>query len=357
MPVYNAERFVAEAIRSVLDQTFSDFEFIIVDDGSRDGSRGIVERFAEADGRIVVASQANGGVVAALNRALAMASAPLLARMDADDVSLPERFRLQVEALQADPGLAAVGGHVRVVDAGGQTLFESLAPIGQRAVASALATHSPLSHPAVMMRRAPVDLVGAYRARYEAAEDYDLWLRLLDAGFRVDNLNRVLLHYRQHPGGVSTAQRTRQALATLLARVASDMRHRGLDEAVLDDGSPTEATLRALPEPLRPCEAELLEALHGLVQDAPPARVYANLAALDQAAPSQACRRTTAAFLLRSGIALAQHRRLADALGVLGRAHRADALALPRQALNTLRKRTVRAWRRLRYVCAGRPSA
>src|SRR5688500_4258827 len=99
MPVYNTERFVAETTESVLAQTFSDFEFLIIDDGSTDGSKAILEGFARRDPRVRVVSRANKGLVATLNEGLALATAPLVARMDADDLCDPTRFKKQVKAM------------------------------------------------------------------------------------------------------------------------------------------------------------------------------------------------------------------------------------------------------------------
>src|SRR5215207_3906792 len=109
MPVYNTERFVAETTESVLGQTFRDFELIAIDDGSADRSREILETFAKRDPRVRVVSRANKGLVATLNEGLALATAPLVARMDADDLCDPRRFELQAKALNDDQSLVAVG--------------------------------------------------------------------------------------------------------------------------------------------------------------------------------------------------------------------------------------------------------
>ena len=109
MPVYNAERFVAEAVQSILSQTFGDFEFIIIDDGSSDGSLEILRRFERADSRIRLSSRPNTGYTVALNEMLAMASGQFVARMDADDVAMPQRLQKQVDYLCAHPNCVVVG--------------------------------------------------------------------------------------------------------------------------------------------------------------------------------------------------------------------------------------------------------
>src|ERR1700761_204383 len=119
MPVFNAQRYVAAAVNSILDQTLGDFELIIVDDGSTDQSTAILRRLAGRDGRIRLISRPNTGYVVALNEALDAARGEFLARMDADDVSLPQRFEKQVQFLQENPDFVLVGTHVTTMDADG----------------------------------------------------------------------------------------------------------------------------------------------------------------------------------------------------------------------------------------------
>src|SRR5215204_6221112 len=122
MPAYNAKRYVAQTIRSVLAQTFGDFEFIIVDDGSTDGTLPILQRVANEDARLVVISRPNTGIVAALNDGIAKARGEFLARMDADDVCLPERFAKQVLYLREHPECVGVGTFVETIDPYGSVL-------------------------------------------------------------------------------------------------------------------------------------------------------------------------------------------------------------------------------------------
>src|SRR6476661_6105481 len=120
MPVYNAGRYVAEAVESILGQTYADFEFLIVDDGSTDRSRAILERYAARDPRIRLVSRPNTGYAAALNELLGLARGELVARMDADDVALPERLLRQVNYLRAHPEVVCVGTAVHLIDGGGR---------------------------------------------------------------------------------------------------------------------------------------------------------------------------------------------------------------------------------------------
>jgi hypothetical protein len=223
LPVHNAEAFLAAAVTSVLTQTFRDFELIAIDDGSADASVEILHRLAQQDDRMIVVRQANAGIVAALNRGLALARGEFVARMDADDVACPERFARQMAFLDAHPDIAVVGSAITLIDAQGRTLRDVQYPESPVAVAAFLATGSPLAHPAAMMRRAAVLAVGAYRRVFEYAEDYDLWLRMAER-HSLANLPDRLLLYRQHGAKLSFSRAAEQALATGMARIAANRR-------------------------------------------------------------------------------------------------------------------------------------
>ena len=128
MPVYNAKRYLEEAIESILGQTFRDFEFLIIDDGSTDRSLAILKRYAAQDARIRLSSRTNAGYVVRLNEMLHQARGDLVARMDADDVALPERFAQQVEFLRSHPEVDVVGGAQERIDSNGYLLTIRYAP-------------------------------------------------------------------------------------------------------------------------------------------------------------------------------------------------------------------------------------
>jgi GT2 family glycosyltransferase len=299
MPVFNAVRYVDSAVASVLAQDFADFEFIIIDDGCSDGSSEVLERLSAADARIRLLQQSNRGLVASLNRGVQEARADLVARMDADDLSLPGRFTCQMDELSRRPSLAAVGGHVRIIDAGGRESGIALSPVGQRQVVAVARGHSPLFHPAATIRRELVRQVGGYRAVLESAEDYDLWLRLLDAGYEVDNVPALVLSYRVHPENMSITGRGPQAARALMARAASRMRRAGLPDPVIGLDAVTEAALQQLPQPFRPCDTEIWEAVHGPIDRAEAAGIQQGVEAVARHAQRADCRRAHADFLLR----------------------------------------------------------
>jgi glycosyltransferase involved in cell wall biosynthesis len=224
MPVYNAQRYVGAAVESILSQSFADFEFLIIDDGSTDNSRKILETYAARDARIRLISRPNMGLVRTLNEMIDLARGELLARMDADDISLPGRFAAQIDYLGAHPEVVCVGTAVQVIDPAGRPIFGGHPGMDHEAlVERALDGCCPLSHPSVMMRRSAVLDVGAYRAEFMLAEDLDLWLRLAEVG-RLANLDQVLVKYRMHPSSVSEKnqalqrERTQEALLDACAR-------------------------------------------------------------------------------------------------------------------------------------------
>ncbi len=226
MAVYNGERWLAETLASLAGQTFGDFEIVAIDDGSTDGSTAILAEAAARDVRYRVITQANRGLVASLNRGLAEARAPLVARIDADDIAEPERFARQVAFLEAHPQVAVLGSAIRIIGEDGVFGRLQSYPRGPAAVAADMLHGCALAHPSVMMRREAVLAAGGYREAFRHAEDYDLWLRLGER-HGLDNLPEPLLRYRQHGTSVSFRNRQQQALATFVARYCAYARRSG----------------------------------------------------------------------------------------------------------------------------------
>jgi glycosyltransferase involved in cell wall biosynthesis len=198
MPVYDGERFLAEAIESVLAQSYTAFELLVVDDGSRDASLAIAERYARADPRVrVLRNERNLGIVKTRNRAFAEADprSEFFALFDADDVCLPERFALQVAFLDAHPDHALVGGNTLIIDERGRVVGRRAYPSSHADIARVITRYNPIAQPNCMLRRSAVEAVGAYDERYARCQDYDLWLRVA-ARFKLANLPEFTLKYR-----------------------------------------------------------------------------------------------------------------------------------------------------------------
>ena len=210
MPVYNADRYVTDAVESILVQTFHDFEFIIIDDGSTDGSPAILRRFAERDARIRLISRPNTGYVRALNEALGIARGQYVARMDADDVALPGRLMLQLDYLRRNPDVLCVGGAVVQIDTRNRVLAHRVQPLDDEGIQQKnLTGRTAMWHPTVMMRRRAIEVVGGYHEELEFAEDLDLWLRLGEQG-KLANLPEFVLLYRVHDQSVTSLHNIRQ---------------------------------------------------------------------------------------------------------------------------------------------------
>jgi len=231
MPVRDGERFLVEAVGSVLAQTVSDLELVVVDDGSADSTPALLAGIA--DSRIRVLTQAPGGLTAALNAGCAAARAPVIARMDADDVALPDRLERQLAYLDAHPDVALLGGGIVLVDEMGREFDREPAP-----AAPNLSERNELVHATVAMRTEAFRELGGYRL--DQAEDYDLWLRL-EERYGVAAVSEPVLRYRLHPGQFSVTRLERQALGAHCVRAAARERRAGRADPLdgvehLDDG-------------------------------------------------------------------------------------------------------------------------
>ncbi len=239
MSVYNNAPYLAHAIESILGQTCADFEFLIVDDGSTDGSGDIINRFAAGDSRIKPIHQANAGLIFSLNRMIAEARGALIARMDGDDIALPERFARQIAFLDANPDIGVLGTGCTVIEEDGKPSsyrFENV--VSTEDILEDMKNGPPLCHPSVMMRRDVVRAVGGYHRAYRHCEDYDLWLRLSEH-VKMANLADRLLLYRHSATQVSTRHAYVQKIGAAIAWQAHVEREAGRPD-------PTEA-LDALP--------------------------------------------------------------------------------------------------------------
>ncbi len=238
MPVYDAAAYVGRAVESILGQTLRDFEFLIYDDGSTDGSVQILEGYAKRDPRIRFSRKPHAGYAVWLREGVAVASAPFVARMDADDVARPTRLLRQLDFLERHPGCCAVGARVLRIDPDGQPIREFAAPLEHDGIERALLTGrgEALPHPVAMLRRDALLAVGSYRPEYEPAEDLELFLRLAEHG-RLANLPEVLLDYRQHIRKTSHQRGIEQR--RIVARILREARlRRGLDVPIGSEPTP-----------------------------------------------------------------------------------------------------------------------
>jgi glycosyltransferase involved in cell wall biosynthesis len=223
MPVFNSGAWLEQAIESIRGQSFTDFELIVIDDGSTDQTGQIVEEAARVDVRIRSVPQEHLGIGAALNRGAALARAPVIARMDADDVAAPDRLRIQLAFLDAHSGVAAVGSWAHVIDDAGRRIGDRRPATGPSQLRDILLRQNPFTHASMMMRADAFRGLGGYRPVLDGAEDYDLWLRMSERA-ELANIPEFLLSYRSSATPCSTAAARKQLLAARLARLSAKAR-------------------------------------------------------------------------------------------------------------------------------------
>jgi glycosyltransferase involved in cell wall biosynthesis len=231
MPVYNGAAYLEAAIESIRRQTHSDFEFLIVDDGSTDGSSEILQGFAAQDPRICIIYGMHEGIAAARNRGLALARGTVIVCMDHDDVAMPERIERQLAYLAEHPEVAAVGSALRLINKDG----DPIAPptkyplLSEEIREGLLSGYCMLGQPTVAMRREAAIAVGGYRRAFDPADDYDLWLRLSER-YALANMPDVLVDYRWHGNNTTARRRRKQALCAHIAKLAAAERRLGLPD-------------------------------------------------------------------------------------------------------------------------------
>lgn len=212
MTAFNATLYIKDAIQSILDQTFSDFEFIIINDGSTDNTLAIAKSFNDSRLRIF-SNDKNLGMAANFNKGIALSRGEFIARMDADDISLPVRFEKQITFLRKNREIGIVGSYVKTIGkSGGRTVRYFTRP---EEVKASLLFSTSLAHPSVMMRREIFSKFNLnYRAEFNPADDYDLWERA-SAFTKIANMPNVLLLYRVHEKNItSTKNEERKAGAS-----------------------------------------------------------------------------------------------------------------------------------------------
>lgn len=206
MPAYNAAAHIREAIESILSQTEQDFEFIIVNDGSTDDTGEIIDALQRVDDRIVHLHKANGGIVSALNYGLDHCKGEFIARMDADDIALPNRFELQLSEFRNTPDLVLCGSHVRQF--GASSRLQPM-PLSDASIRAVMPFYVPFIHPSVMYRFSNETRSLRYQEEFRDAEDYAFWIELSKYG-SMKNINKALLNYRVHDGQISVTKRASQ---------------------------------------------------------------------------------------------------------------------------------------------------
>jgi hypothetical protein len=233
MPVHNGEDYLRISVASILSQTYPHFEFIIVDDGSTDGTGAILAELAGTDDRIRVIQGRRGGIPAALNQAISLSSGEIIFRIDHDDIAWPRRIESQLRFLVENPSVAVVGSSIEIIDRNGwprKTVKYSTSPSEMAAMLKR--GTNPLASPTTVMRRSAVLSVGGFHPAFQLAQDFDLWCRLSER-YDLANLPEILLSYRWHGDNITQKRRYEQGLAAQIARLAARERRHGRPDPTL----------------------------------------------------------------------------------------------------------------------------
>jgi len=206
MPVYNTEKYLQQSIESILNQTYKDFEFIIINDGSSDNSLSILEEYAETDSRIKIISRENKGLVYSLNEGISVANGKYIARMDADDISLPNRFMEQIKYME-NTNIDICGTYVEAIGDD-----ENLIKMKENEYNISLDLYSlmnghALCHPSVLLKKNAIKCIGGYDINYKYCEDLELWLRFIKKGYKIKVIPIKLLKYRTRLDSKSMIER------------------------------------------------------------------------------------------------------------------------------------------------------
>lgn len=203
MPVYHPnDHFLIEAIESIINQTYKNFEFIIISDDTLDQTKTILDYYQNADKRIRVYPQQREGLISSLNRGIRLSKGIYIARMDADDISHPERFEKQFDFLERHHDIGVCGTWMEFINADGNLIEKSKTPLSHNLIEWDLFFGCSMSHPTIMMRKKVIENYGYYNIEGEFAEDYDLWARLIFFT-KFANLPIYLVKYRLHDNNVS----------------------------------------------------------------------------------------------------------------------------------------------------------
>ena len=218
MSIYNEEQYLSEAIESILHQTFRDYEFIIINDGSVDRTHEIIKRYMEKDKRIrVIDHEKKEGLARSLNDGIRIAQGKYIARMDGDDISLPQRFERQIDFMEAHPEVGALGTYFKEIDENGNILPRKQNPILWKDIGKALFHYNPIGHPSAMMKKSILEKLGGYDESFHTAQDYELFCRIAEVS-QLRNLPEILL-LRRFPRKVSSRKMRQQTIDSLRAQV------------------------------------------------------------------------------------------------------------------------------------------
>lgn len=250
MSVYNGEKHLRKSVESILNQTFRDFEFKIINDGSTDRTKDVLETYAAKDDRIVLIHQEHMGLTKSLNKGISMAKGKYIARQDADDISKPERLEKQVVFMEAHTAVGLASSFFELIDDKGETIRICGLPLDDKTIKERLPELNQFCHGAAVVRRESIEKVGVYREFFKFAQDYDLWLRISER-YEVANMREPLYCRRESEEAISSRKLVLQSkYAGAASAMALQRRQTGADE-IQRGNKPGLPSIKQLPKGLQ----------------------------------------------------------------------------------------------------------
>ncbi len=249
MSVYNAKRFLIESIESILSQTYKDFEFIIINDGSADKTPEIFCSYHDPRIRIIN-NEKNIGLTRSLNKGLKLAKGKYIARQDADDISGEYRIEKQVKSLEANRFLGLVSSSFDIIDSSGRTVTTVNVTVDERDIRKTIFDHNPFCHGAAMFRKEAIKIVGGYRGFFRYSQDYDLWLRISEK-YQVGNIEEILYSWRRSDESISEKNLIEQFRYAMAAIEQAKKRQTGNIDDIDAGLTPSLPDIKNLPKGLR----------------------------------------------------------------------------------------------------------
>ena len=235
MSVFNGSKFLAESIQSILDQTFKEFEFIIINDGSTDNSLDIIRSFESADSRIKVISKLNEGLAKSLNTAISISKGEYIARMDADDISYKNRLEKQYEFMQKNKSIDLCGCSMDIIDELGNVTSEKIQTSNNHEILKKRFFQSPILHITFFGKKLFFLKNNGYREEFKYAQDYDLVMRGIDAGAKICNIKHKLVQYRDYKQKIEPEKFIQQFRMTeLIVKLSREREQFGKEVSTLD---------------------------------------------------------------------------------------------------------------------------
>lgn len=221
MPVYNAGEFLDESIPSILNQTFTDFELIVIDDCSTDNSSPIIKRYADQNPRIVyIRNDKNVGNIATRNKAIERARGIYIAELDGDDIALPSRLKLQYNYLISHPDIVLIGGGAEIINNHGLTIGHKRPTENFSLIKYKMLFGNPFVHSAIFYKKNIIKELGGYNPDYNHAEDYNLYSGLIHKGYGLGNVTELIIKYRSHQQSITAIPATRKIQMTTTYRIS-----------------------------------------------------------------------------------------------------------------------------------------